>query len=151
MDTTSDSTTGSSNEPDIDPDFSYAHRRKIQRLESTYNPAADEPSGSHIDPGYSAFAFDQPKSPSPQADDMSNSTATQVSSVPESSRAHTNAANPICSDSETNPEAPQPSNGTNSTVTATQVAERTSSPPASSFSAWLHAPRPRWVPKYGPA
>jgi len=139
----SDSTAGSSNEPDIEPIFSYAHRRKIQRLESMSNPADDESSGSHIDPEYPGFA--QPSSPALQPDDGSNLTATQVSSVPESSGAHVNVANSIFS--ETNSQTPQPSNATNPTTTATQVAE----PAASGFSDWLHAPRPRWTPKYRPA
>jgi len=81
MNSISDSTAGSSNEPDVDPIFSYAHRRKIQRLESVYNPAAAGPSRSHISPAFSAF--DQPNLQAPQPDDESNSTATQVSPVPE--------------------------------------------------------------------
>lgn len=135
----SDSTARSSNEPDIDPIFSYAHRRKIQRLESMSNPADDESSGSPIDPEYPGFA--QPSSPAVQPDDGLNLTATQVSSVSDSSEAYINAANPIFP--ETNSQTPQPSNPT---TTATQVAE----PAGSVFSNWLHAPRPCWTPKSRP-
>ena len=146
----SDSTARSSNErePDIDPSFSYAHRRKIQRLESVYNPAAAGPSGSHISP-----MFDQPNLQAPQPDDESTSTATQVPSVPELSEAHSDLASPIFS--ENNSQAPQPSNGTNSTTSATQVAEPTPPPTnlraAPIMASWLHGPRPHRAPKSGPA